>query len=75
MDQDQANCMAEYLLVTEQMRWRKGLKVFEEKGEEVLIKKLKQIHNVEDFQPRHWHELTEVERTAALKYLMYLKEK
>ncbi|KAL7525565.1 hypothetical protein ACHAXR_001062 [Thalassiosira sp. AJA248-18] len=30
---------------------------------------------MEGFQPKHWHELTKEERSRALKYLMYLKEK
>ena len=67
--------LAEYLFVTEQMGWRKGLKMFKEKGEAAIQKELQQIHDVEGFQPKHWHELTEEERASALKYLMYLKEK
>ena len=30
---------------------------------------------MEGFQPKHWYELTKEEKTKALKYLMYLKEK
>ena len=30
---------------------------------------------MEGFQIKHWYELTKEERTKALKYLMYLKEK
>ena len=30
---------------------------------------------MEGFQPKYWYELTKEERTKALKYLMYLKEK
>jgi hypothetical protein len=67
--------LEEYLLVTEQMGWRKGLKLFKEQGEIAIQKELQQIHDVEGFQPRHWHELTTQERANALKYLMYLKEK
>ena len=36
---------------------------------------LKQIHDMEGFQPKHWYELTKEERAWALKYLMYIKEK
>ena len=57
------------------MGWRKGLKVFKEKGEGAIMKELQQIHDMEGFQPKHWHELTKDERAKALKYLMYLKEK
>ena len=67
--------LAEYLFVTEQMNWKRGLKIFGEKGENAIQKELKQIHDMEGFQPKHWHELTREERAAALKYLMYLKEK
>jgi hypothetical protein len=68
-------CLDEYLLVTEQMGWKKGLKISQEKGEEAIQNELQQIHDMEGFQPRHWHELTEQERARALRYLMYLKEK
>ena len=57
------------------MGWRKGLKLFGEKGEDAIQKELKQIHDMDGFDPKHWHELTKEERTRALKYLMYLKEK
>ena len=57
------------------MGWRKGLKLFGEKGEEAVEKELQQIHDMEGFQPKHWYELTKEERAKALKYLMYLKEK
>lgn len=57
------------------MGWKQGLKLFGEKGKEAMEKELQQIHDIEGFQPRHWHELTQGERANALKYLMYLKEK
>ena len=65
----------ELLFTTEQMNWKKGLKIFGEKGEDAIQKELQQIHDMEGFQPKHWHELTKEERADALKYLMYLKEK
>ena len=64
-----------YLFLTEQMNWIKGLKLFKEKGETDVTKELQQIHEMEGFQPKHWHELNDDERAKALKYLMYLKEK
>jgi hypothetical protein len=75
IDKGRLNLLHEYTMVTEQMSWRKGLKSFGERGEEAIQKELKQIHDVEGFQPKHWYELTEEERATALKYLMYLKEK
>jgi hypothetical protein len=65
----------EYIFLTEQMNWKKGLKMFQEKGEEAITSELKQIHDMEGFQPKHWDELTRDERAKALRYLMYIKEK
>ena len=70
-----SNTSHEYALVTEQMNWRKGLKIFKDKGEMAIKDELQQIHDVDGFQPKHWHELTAEQRASALKYLMYLKEK
>ena len=55
------------------MGWEKGLKVLGEKGEEAIETELQQIHDMEGFTPKHWHQLNKEERTRALKYLMYLK--
>jgi hypothetical protein len=49
--------------------------IFQEKGEIAIQKELQQIHDVEGFEPQHWHELTKEQRARALRYLMYLKEK
>ena len=57
------------------MNWKKGLKILGERGEGAIEKELKQIHDMEGFQPKHWHEFTKEERAKALKYFMYLKEK
>ena len=57
------------------MGWRKGLKLFGERGGEVGEDELQQIHDMKGFQPKHWCELIKEGRTKALKYLMYLKEK
>merc|ERR1712086_273571 len=67
--------LSEYLFLTEQMGWKKGLKVLGEKGEEAIENELQQIHDMDGFTPKHWHQLTKEERVRALKYLMYLKEK
>ena len=56
------------------MNWKKGLKIFKEKGEEAISNELQQIHDMEGFQPKHWDELTSEERAKALRYLMYIKE-
>ena len=74
-DPNDATKLAEYLFLTEQMGWRKGLKLFGERGEEAVEDELQHIHAMEGFQPKHWYKLTKEERTKALKYPMYLKEK
>ncbi len=48
-----ATKLAEYLFLTEQMNWRKGLKVLGEKGEGAIEKELQQIHDMEGFQSKH----------------------
>ena len=65
----------EYVFLTEQMNWKKGLKLFKEKGEDAITKELQQIHDMDGFQPKKWDELSKDERTKALRYLMYIKEK
>ena len=67
--------LSEYLFLTKQMGWKKGLKVLEEKSKEAIETESHQIHDMEGFTPKHWHQLTEEERIRALKYLMYLKER
>ena len=39
---------------------------FGEKGENAIAKELQQIHDMEGFQPKHWHELTKEERTLTV---------
>ena len=63
------------MLLTDQMGWKQGLTIFQERGEEAIETELQQIHDMEGFQPKHWFELTKDERASALKYLLYLKEK
>ncbi len=53
--------LAEYLFLTEQIGWQKGLKLFGEKGGDAIQKELKQIHGMDGFDPKHWHELTKEE--------------
>ena len=37
---------AEYIFLKEQMNWRKGLKLFKEKGETAVTKELQQINDM-----------------------------
>ena len=48
----------EYIFLTEQMNWKQGLKLFAEKGEDAISKELKQVHDMEGFEPKHWYNLT-----------------
>jgi hypothetical protein len=43
------------------MGWKKGLEMFQKQGEIRIEKELKQIDNMEGFQPKHWIELTKEE--------------
>ena len=65
----------EWIFLTEQMNWKQGLRRFKDKGEDAITKELKQVHDLEGFEPKHWNELSREERSRALRYLMYLKEK
>ena len=52
-DPNDVTKLAGYLFLTEQMGWRKGLKLFGERGEEAVEWELQQIHDMEGFQPKH----------------------
>ena len=58
------------------MSRKKGLKkVLGEKQEETTNTELNQIHDMEGFTPKHWHQHAKGERCRVLKSFMYLKEK
>ena len=57
------------------MGWKRGLKVIGEKDEEPIENELQQIHDMDGFTPKHWHQLTKEERVRSLKDLMYLKKR
>ena len=69
-DPKDATKLSEHLFLTKQLGWKKGLKVLGEKGEEAIENELQQIHDMDGFTPKHWHQLTKEERARALKYLM-----
>ena len=48
-DLDDVTKLAKYLFLAEQMGWRKGLKLFWERGEEAVTDELQQIHDMEGF--------------------------
>ena len=82
---DVAFQVVEYILVTEQMSWKNRLSPFkekgeyaitkEEKGEDAITKELKQVYDMDGFEPKHCYELSAEQRKKTLRYLMYLKEK
>ena len=65
---------SKYAFLNEQLEWEKGLKVLWEKGEEAIKNELQQIHIMEWFESKQWHQLTKEKRYRALTYLMHLEE-
>ena len=62
-------------LLTAQMNVKKGLKLFEERGEDAVKKELLQVIERKVWHPVRKRDLTKKEKIRALRYLMYLKEK
>ena len=61
--------------LTEQMTAKKGLKQFGTAGADAIMKELKQIVHRKVMEGRKSGELTTAQKKAALKYLMFLKQK
>ena len=53
----------------------KGLKIYEERGVGAVLKELRQLHDRMVIQPKFADNMTEKQKTDALQYLMFLKEK
>ncbi|KAG7352856.1 reverse transcriptase RNA-dependent DNA polymerase [Nitzschia inconspicua] len=64
-----------FCLVTAQMTANKGVKIFGKAGEEAIEKELRQLLTRNVMHGVHSQELTQEQRRAALRYLMFLKEK
>ncbi|KAG7374846.1 reverse transcriptase RNA-dependent DNA polymerase [Nitzschia inconspicua] len=64
-----------FCLVTAQMTANRGVKVFGKAGEEAIEKELRQLLTRNVMHGVHSRELTQEQRRAALRYLMFLKEK
>ena len=62
-------------LLTEQMTAKKGLKRFREAGAKAIMNELEQIVYRRVMHGKHAHELTREDKKAALRYLMFLKQK
>lgn len=64
-----------YCFLTEQMTAKKGLKRFKEAGARAIMNELEQIVYRRVMKGKHAHELTREDKKAALRYLMFLKQK
>ena len=53
----------------------KGLKIYGQDGIDAVLKEMKQIHDRMVIDPKNPEEMTREEKCAALKYLMFLKQK
>jgi hypothetical protein len=54
---------------------KKGLKLFGKDGEAAVISEMQQLHDMECIEPKSSQMLTREEKLAALRYLMFLKQK
>ena len=58
-----------------QLNIKDGLKAYGNKGDEAILKEVKQLHIRQAFMPRNRNDLSYEERKKALRYLMFLTEK
>ena len=58
-----------------QMNVKQGLLAFGEKGNEAILKELRQLHDKKALMPLKKANMTHDERKNALRYLMFLEEK
>jgi hypothetical protein len=62
-------------LMTEQMTAKKGLKLFGHKGAEAIVSEMHQLHYRKTVKPVFANQMTREDKRAALRYLMFLKQK
>jgi len=62
-------------VILTQMNIKEGLLTFGEKGNEAILKELRQLHQKNALLPIMKEDLSHMERKRALRYLMFLKEK
>ena len=55
-----------WIVLTKQMNWEQGLKAFQVKAEEVIMKEFQKVQDMEGFEPKHWNDLTNKERYIAM---------
>ena len=63
------------VMITQQMSAKKGLKIFGDRGQEAVMKELKQLLYRSVMHPVSAKSLTIEQKKSALRYLMFLKEK
>lgn len=64
-----------YCFLTKQMTAKKGLKRFKEAGAKAIMDELEQIVYRRVMHGKHAHDLSREDKRAALRYLMFLKQK
>ena len=62
-------------MITEQMNIKKGLKAFGKLGAEAVVTEMQQLHTRQVIKPVKSSTLSKDERSKALQYLMFLKQK
>ena len=62
-------------VVLTQYGMRKGLQVFGDQGLEVIKKEIQQLHDLDVITPTNVESMTKQQKSRALSYLMFLKEK
>jgi len=56
-----------------QLNMKDGLKAFGNKGDEAILKEIKQLHTRQALKPCSRGDMSQEERKKALRYLMFLK--
>jgi len=62
-------------MIMTQLSLRAGLKTWGDKGYDAAYAEMKQLHMRDTFSPKHWKELTELQKKTILESHMFLKEK
>ena len=62
-------------MIMTQLSLRAGLKTWGDQGYEAAYAEMKQLHMRDTFRPKHWKELTELQKQTILESHMFLKEK
>ena len=58
-----------------QLNVKDSLKAFDNRGDEAILKEIKQLHTRQALKPCSRSEMSQEERKQALRYLMFLKER